>query len=93
MMKVDYTLDDVLSWVNQIRAEHKIGGPLNELPKGVRWSGDRCVIGRAIEGYASFFDCYPGHDWSVGVEYPEFITTFVKDFDDGRIPELDEDAA
>lgn len=85
---------EVLAWVNQVRAERGIGEPLTELPKGVPGQARCCVIAKAIGhcevGPSSMPRCgYIIYDSDDALDYlPDDVNKFALDFDVGRYPEL-----
>lgn len=87
---------ETLEWVNRERAALGFGGPLDDLPKGITGECKHCPIARAL-GYDAevssvevFYYGYPEGD--IVVELPECAVQFVRAFDDGDLPEYDENA-
>jgi hypothetical protein len=82
--------DGVLAWVNQVREQYKIGGPLDDLPLGRRDSSHNCPIARALhaECTTSRASVTIGDRWCSRILHPESVTQFIKDFDAGLHPDL-----
>lgn len=75
------TPQPVLTWVNQQRQERGME-PLEELPKGVStfpWSLYECPLAVAL-------NVRTGAEFSG--QAPELIRQFIRDFDNGKYPEL-----
>lgn len=95
-------LRPVLTWVNEQRAKHSIGKPLDELPQGR--VGDACKCPLALcfgtdAAHASvtrsntkLHDCSTHPDDCVVIEHPSFIDEFIRVFDEGGYPSLLADA-
>ena len=80
-------LDEVLRRVNRIRTDHG-ADPLYELPAGcTAWNGGGCVLERAFADVGvvvvGAHRAY-GH----GVSFEHGLGRFVRDYDEGRYPEL-----
>jgi hypothetical protein len=64
-----------------------------ELPKAVRGDGNECVIARAVGAHGvggrTMRVGSPG-DYSYEVELPPEVSDFIKRFDAGEYPDLDE---
>jgi hypothetical protein len=80
-------LDDVLRRVNRIRVARGVD-PLYELPTAcTAWQGGGCVLELAFEDLGVLIVDY---DRAYGrrVSFEHGLGSFVRDFDDGRYPEL-----
>jgi hypothetical protein len=80
-------LDDVLQRVNRIRVAGGVD-PLYELPTAcTSWQGGGCVLELAFEDLGVLIVDY---DRAYGrrVSFEHGLGGFVRDFDDGRYPEL-----
>lgn len=85
------TKAQVLAWVNQLRAEHRLGEPLTELPKGEHCNHIACPIAVALKGAS-----VTSHDVrlrflaldEVECQLPDVVREFVLAFDGGDYPEL-----
>lgn len=100
------TKTDILRYVNRVR-ETLGDAPLTELPKGRRVSAFDCVLARAIGRDCSTcaeFTAFTldeeittlraaGFECTDSLEHPVFVQRFVRDFDNGLYPELDEEEA
>jgi hypothetical protein len=84
--------DGVLAWVNQVREQYKIGGPLDDLPLGRPDSSHNCPIARALHAECTTSRSSVGIDgrcwFRAGIMHPESVTQFIKDFDAGLHPDL-----
>ncbi len=89
---------EALRWANEIRRERGIGAPLRCLPKGLRNEERSCPLAKALAGSAyigshtaDFTELGAGSDDVV--ELPSSVAGFVRCFDRGEYPELDEELA
>ncbi len=87
--------DEVLAWVNRVRDEHGLGEPLSELPEGKKGNGSKCPVALAIgaEHVIATSDCVSWGDPMINGDHheitpPEFVGTFMHEFDFGRYPDL-----
>lgn len=72
----------VLEWVNAKRREQD-REPLDQLPSGIPGSSDYCPIAIAINSDVGINSYDGGHKL-----LPETVQTFIKEFDEGKYPEL-----
>ena len=83
--------DEVLEWVNEVRARMDIGPPLEELPRGRRCTSSACPIARALGGAGVsrsdvFIRTYPQ---ATVIPLPDFVREFIENFDAGAYRYLD----
>ena len=81
---------NVLDWANRVRAEHNLGEPLTELPKGLIDNSFQCPIARALghNTQVDGEDAYLHSDEHEAINLPPYVRTFVQDFDAGLIPHM-----
>ena len=96
-MSTEYKFQEVLDWVNGVRAEHNIGAPLDALPLGQCSSATTCPIARALSTDAAEacvgtvgIDLYEGLVRVDTFPTTPYIAAFITAFDSGAYPELDE---
>lgn len=83
-------LNRVLSWVNRMRAKHFGKGPLKTLPKGIQGEGTACPIHNSFwKPYCGGFTGALTHKGDLIIRHTLYIRDFVRDFDDGKYPELE----
>lgn len=93
-----HDLEDVLRWIN---GEREVRGlpALAEIPRGEPYSARLCPAAQALSGPDA--EVLVGHDtyilqrplksgglWSTEINMPELVTRFIKDFDEGRLPQF-----
>lgn len=81
-------LNDVLQAVNDLRAEHGLGAPLTEMPKGEPGKLCACPLAVALGGatVTSTHAYFPPTD--LLLELPSVLDDFVTAFDQGAYPGL-----
>jgi hypothetical protein len=79
---------ETLAWCNQRRAERG-KKPLKRLPKGKRMVASSCPCGKAT-GLSVFPHYYDGSFNGWRQKTPEAVANFIVAFDDGKLPEYDE---
>ncbi len=75
-----------LAWVNRYRAEHDVGPPLTELPKGQPGSVVLCPVARATMGLVNKHRVY--HHDGTPTLLPQYVKDAIRRFDHGKYPEL-----
>lgn len=81
---------EALAWCNEIRAT-KGWSPLDRLPKGKRDDMLSCPCGRATGVYVGLANWGPSLSDATRFGLPPSVVVFVREFDDGRLPQYDED--
>lgn len=84
--------EGVIAWVNDLRAEHGLGEPLEEMPKGWPRDAECCPIAHALGGIAVVGRTTVSFATSKGivdVAVPEWVARFIDDVDTGRRPDLE----
>ncbi len=87
-------VQETLDWCNKRRKENG-KSPLDNLPKGRRHQGDSCPCGEAtglVVGLTGYFKRNP-KDLQLDHlgDVPPSVTKFVKEFDNGKLPQYDID--
>ncbi len=91
-------MDEVIAWVNEVRALRGIGAPITKLPRGVQNSSNKCPLARALgepcevlplrlHGVVFFGACLDNDNRDT-LEMPLAVASFVDAFDRGEFPDL-----
>ncbi|MGZ6854805.1 MAG: hypothetical protein ACXVGC_12210 [Mycobacteriaceae bacterium] len=94
-------IKETLDFVNRERVARGIGEPLDELPKGIQGESCKCPIANALKCEVGTHDLFfyaveedaehATHRWDA-VALPECAEQFVEAFDNGELPQFDENA-
>jgi hypothetical protein len=88
---------ETLKWCNEIRKDRGMG-PLDKLPRGIRYDNSSCPCGRAtgvcVEEWGWYdpkgFKPHEHVNSSKATKVPIDVVTFVVSFDRGYLPQYDE---
>lgn len=89
------TTEEVLNWANQVRANCDLPA-IGELPKGIPGNLCSCPLAKAIQGSVGFEAYVPlkqaNYEEDLRESLPEGVALWVESFDEGKYPELVDEA-